>query len=208
MEGPFSCFPITARSIRQQCVAHSTPDAELASINLAYRTMSIPALDLRGALLPGRVRGIIHEDNSACIAVIESGRNPTMRYIGRTQGINIQMLHETLGCTHPQCPNDLVKTDTDNMVADIHTKGFTSDDKWNHACQLANVIDVNEKDFLSHIEHRCGIYTTGSDPPRVKVTKEQEANDSMDALSQPSAQVALVATKVRNFIAQWWRYFS
>ncbi len=59
--------------------------------------MSLPALDLWEVLLCGPVVGIIHEDNTACIAVVMSGGNPTMKYIGRSQGINIQFLYEFLG---------------------------------------------------------------------------------------------------------------
>ena len=37
------------------------------------------------------------EDNSAAIRVIETGRNPTMRHISRTHGVNLSFLHECLG---------------------------------------------------------------------------------------------------------------
>ena len=84
-EGPNTRFPLLARSIRQQCVANSTPDAELAAIALAFRVMAIPALDLWDELLPVPVKVFVHEDNAACISVICSGKNPTMWYIGRTQ---------------------------------------------------------------------------------------------------------------------------
>jgi hypothetical protein len=109
LEGTYTRFPLTARSIRQTCVATSIPDAELAAQHLAYKVMSLPALDLWEVLLGGPVVGIIHEDNTACIAVVMSGKNPTRKYIGRSQGINIQLLFEFLGTPNSTCPNELIR---------------------------------------------------------------------------------------------------
>jgi hypothetical protein len=37
----------------------------------------------------------VHADNQAMIKIVESGRNPTMRYLGRTHGVSVAWLHET-----------------------------------------------------------------------------------------------------------------
>ena len=134
-----------ARSIRQSAVANLTPDAELAALAMAFRAMTIPAIDLWEVLLPVPVTCYVHEDNSACISVVTTGKNPTMRYIGRTQGINIQLLHEVLGTINPDCPCSMVKTQSADLVADVHTKGFTKSDEWNHVCRNANMFYA--KDF-------------------------------------------------------------
>jgi hypothetical protein len=139
IEGSHTRFPIIARSIRQAAVANSTPDAELAALAMAFRSMAIPMLDLWEVLLPVHVECYVHEDTSACISVVCTGKNPTMTYIGRTQGINIQLLHEFLGTVNPDCPCSLVKTESADMVADIHTKGFTKADEWRHVCRNANM---------------------------------------------------------------------
>ena len=113
-----------ARSVRQQAVAHSAPDAELAAINILFRIMMVPAMDMWSCLSTVPIACFVHEDNSSCISVIRSGKNPTMRYNGRTQRINIQMLYEFVGMVNYDCPCATVKTESADMVADIHTKGF------------------------------------------------------------------------------------
>lgn len=140
VEGPNTRFPLLARSIRQQAFAYSTPDAELAAINIDFRAMLAPALDMWETLLACSVVCFVHADNSACISVIiYSGKNPTVMYLNRTQGIDIQMLHEFVGWDNPDCPCALVKTVSDDMVADIHINGFPDADSWVHAHTLANV---------------------------------------------------------------------
>ena len=123
IEGPHTRFPVCAQSKRQTAVANSTPDAELSAIAMLFRNMCVPAIDLWATLQPCPVTVFIHEDNAACISVLSTGKNPTMRYIGRTQGINIQLLHEFVGTVNPDCPCALVKTESDFMVADVHKIG-------------------------------------------------------------------------------------
>jgi len=142
MEGRFTRFPLMARSIRQPCVSYSTPEAEICALNLAYRTMSLPALDIMDYLLPPNYKCIFHEDNTACIQVIVSGKNPTMRYLSRTHGINIVFLHENLGLKHDNNPHQIIYTDTKKMVADIHTKPFTNKARWDHALDLGNTSEL------------------------------------------------------------------
>jgi hypothetical protein len=162
IEGSYTRFPIMARSIRQSAVANSTPDAELAALATAFRAMTIPAIDLWEVVLPVPVTCSDHEDNSACISVVTTGKNPTMRYIGRTQGINIQLLHEFLGTVNPDCPCAMVKTESADMVADVHTKGFTKSGEWNHVCRNANMFyakDFDEvfKDHLVYFDEQKGV---------------------------------------------------
>ena len=72
------------------------------------------------ALLPSSVTCYVHEDNSGYISGICSGKNPIMKYLSRTQGINIQMLHEFIGQENKDCPCLLVKTASEHVVVDIH----------------------------------------------------------------------------------------
>ena len=77
----------------------------------------------------------LHEDNTALIACIRSGRNPTMRYIGRTHRVSVAWLKEV-------CDTDKIALDytaSGDMAADIFTKGFAECDKWQHACQLVRI---------------------------------------------------------------------
>ena len=39
-------------------------------------------------------RQVVREDNYVAICVVKSGRNQTMRHIGRTHGVYVAWLHE------------------------------------------------------------------------------------------------------------------
>ena len=60
---------------------------------LAVKAMGLPAIDL---WLTIRDNGVIqvHENNQAMIAVVRTGKNPTIRHIKRTHGMSIAWLHE------------------------------------------------------------------------------------------------------------------
>ena len=97
LEGNNTMFPLAAQSKKQGCVSHSTPEAEIVSANTAIRTMGLPALDLWDAILNGKAKLLAHhkpslqflEDNEAAIRILRSGRNPTMRHISRTHGVQL-----------------------------------------------------------------------------------------------------------------------
>ena len=75
-------------------MSHSTPEAEMVSMDHALRHYGLPCFLLWHRLLPRKPGLIVHEDNQAMIKVVESGKNPTMRYLGRTHGVSIAWLHE------------------------------------------------------------------------------------------------------------------
>ena len=62
---------------------------------------------------------MVHEDNSAMIRVVESGRNPTMRYLHRTHRVSVAWLHEQLSSGRDGV--ELIYEDTTRMAADIFT---------------------------------------------------------------------------------------
>ena len=78
-----------------------------------------------------------------------------MRYLGRTQGVNIQMLHEFMGMAKSDCPRSLVKTTSADMVADIHTKGYPNSEEWIHVHENANMFYA--KDFEKVFKARLNI---------------------------------------------------
>ena len=92
--GPTTNFPIAGFSKRQGCVAHSTPEAELVAFDFALRVPGLPALDLWTKLLPDCKTNNGHEGNQAMLRILETGKNPTMRYLGRTHGISVAWLHK------------------------------------------------------------------------------------------------------------------
>ena len=92
VEGEFSHVPLHGVSKRQACVSSSTPQAELAIGHYAYHKVLLPAMDLWGVLLPTAGKGIFHEDNTAMIQVIRTGRSPD---------------HETFASSSPRLCGDL-----------------------------------------------------------------------------------------------------
>ena len=79
-------------------------------------------------------------------------------------GIAILHLYDHLGNLETKDDIQLVYTRSEWMAADIciyiyiyiYTKGFTNKDKWNHACELVNVMDP--KDLEEVILRRANIF--------------------------------------------------
>merc|ERR1712218_410661 len=96
-------------------------------------------------LLPHRPQLLVHEDNQALIRVVQSGRNPTMRYRLHTHRCSVAWLHERF------CGSDLklVYEDTSRQCADIYTKSFTDAAKWEAACDLSNIIALKKAGALA-----------------------------------------------------------
>ena len=65
---------------------------------------------------------VVHEDNQAMLRVVETGKNPTMRYLHRAHRVSVSWLHE---CFKGKKDLDIVYEKSDNMCADIYTKAFT-----------------------------------------------------------------------------------
>ena len=78
------------------------------------------------------------------IQICSTGKNPSMRHMGRTHRVDAHWLHETF----QQKWVALLKCGTHKMRADIFTKGFESLDKWAHAMHLIN--HVSPDSFFSH----------------------------------------------------------
>ena len=134
-------FPLTGISRKQTCVSHSTPEAEIVAADVALRTTGIPAAILWDNILQRPMRITFHEDNQAAMRVMLTGRNPTMRHIGRTHKLDVAWLAEQLSGEL----FDIVYEVSTGQRADIFTKGFDTADKWEHARSMINVLDVRAK---------------------------------------------------------------
>ena len=67
------------------------------------------------------------------IQVCKTGKNPTLRHLGRTHRVNVHWLHERFG----ESCYKLIYEETRAMRADILTKGFVDMEKW-RLCADAN----------------------------------------------------------------------
>jgi hypothetical protein len=87
------------------------------------------------------VRAIHYEDNEAAIRILQSGKNPTMRHIARTQAIDIEWLHERYS---RDGEFDIQYCDSNKMAADIFTKAFPTKDraKWEIDLKLIGHFDA------------------------------------------------------------------
>ena len=98
--------------------------------------MGLPGMLIWDILLPKQPALRCHEDNQPMIRVLETGRNPTMRYLHRTHRVSVARLHEAL----ERKDFILVYELTSRMCADIYTKSFSEEQKWTKACELINIV--------------------------------------------------------------------
>ena len=89
MYGPNTFWPIIGQSKRQDAVSTSTPEAEMAAGSYALKQRGLPFMDIVDAIQGKKSTLHVMEDNDAMIRVCTTGRNPTMRHIGRCHGISI-----------------------------------------------------------------------------------------------------------------------
>lgn len=125
--GPNTRFPLLGASKKQTSVSTSTSEAELTAIFLVVRNVALPAMDLWDALLDRKVIAILHEDNTAVIQIMRTGRNATMRHFERTHRVPVAWLHEIY---HSQRNLRIKFAKTDDMIADLFTKTFTDLNKF------------------------------------------------------------------------------
>ena len=89
--------------------------------------------------------------------------NPTMRYLSRTQGLNLRWLYERF-----QSPElELMYEVSSNMAADIFTKSFTDKVKWLEVCRLVNIVDKDVfYDLIAHSHAPSVAQTAGGGTAR------------------------------------------
>ena len=90
-----SLLPVISYSKCQQCVSHSTAEAEIVVLDCAIRLHALPVLSLWQLLFPSS-QCVVHEDNQAALQILRTGRNPTLRHSGRTHPASVSWLAETL----------------------------------------------------------------------------------------------------------------
>ena len=120
LRGPDTRFPLGANATKQKCVSHSTTESEIVAADAALRLEGLPSIALWECILQRDIVLTVYEDNEAMIKIMMSGRNPTMRHVGRTDRVSIQWLHELFQEPYLK----LEHVDTKRQAADIFTKAF------------------------------------------------------------------------------------
>ena len=92
--GPNTKFPAPGTSKGQTAVSYSTPESEIVAGAFGLRTEGIPAVSLMSVLMGRDCKLRFREDNKAMIRVCETGKNPTLRHIGRTHGVSVAWMWE------------------------------------------------------------------------------------------------------------------
>ena len=153
LQGSHTWFPFAGVSKKHTCQSHSTPEAEFVSAAHGIRQNAIPALCILERLLGRDMTFVLNEDNQAMIRVVETGKNPTMRHIGRTHGVSVAEIHDR----HDRGEFSIQFTDSENQAADIYTKAFIDPLKWEHALKLIGVCHRDSirsviKDTVNRVE--------------------------------------------------------
>ena len=142
IKGPNTFFPLNACSKKQTCVSHSTPEAEIVAADVALRTEGLPALQLWDLVFKRKVKVIFMEDNQATMRILQTGRNPTLRHLGRTHRVDLAWLSDVFRFNDQV---DIRYCVTSEMCADIFTKSFTNPQRWAHACDLVCVVPEDKR---------------------------------------------------------------
>ena len=149
--GPRTYVPITAVSKKQTSVSKSTPEAEIVALDHGVAKEGMPLAQLwqfaigQGTGKPVTVNCM--EDNEAACRIIITGNNPNMRYMSRTQRIDISWLNEVYNeqiFRFVACPSHY-------QGADILTKACVDKVTWGRNLQTLGMFNPGflEK-FISH----------------------------------------------------------
>ena len=154
LEGPHTFFPIGYLSKMMSTVAYSTPEGETGALSYGLRSAGSPGMVMWEMVsdqvmdvnhpkgeLPQTL--IVHGDSSASISIAKSGKNPTMRHMGRTHGVSLTWISNELKSRRA----DLGYIRTKHMAADIFTKFYPKEKRevWKSMKHLINVYGPDEE---------------------------------------------------------------
>eukprot|EP00972_Heterocapsa_arctica_P028693 4221437-Heterocapsa_arctica.AAC.1 len=117
------------------------------------------------------------------IRVVETGRNPTMRYLQRTHGVSVAWLHGTLtkDCLDLKC--ELFS----RMCADIYTKAFTDATLWVQVCDLINIVDPQR---LAGLMQHVAEVVAGLDVVDIPTKSSGQGTGTSDSTGPPKCTKA------------------
>ena len=129
------CFP-EFQSKRQGSVSHSTTEAEITSCDNLVHSFVIPAELLWTEFLQRPVEVLVREDNQASCRVIATGYSAQLRYMLKTQRVNLAFLGEYFH--NPM--HSLEYVSTKDQCADFLTKALDTKFAVSHARNLVGLI--------------------------------------------------------------------
>ena len=92
----------------------------MVALCFSMRTVGFPYLTLLHTVMKHHPPLVVHADNQAMIRVVQTARDPTMRYLRPTHWISVAWIHEVLH--NPQ--HQLVYEESANMCVYIFTQGL------------------------------------------------------------------------------------
>ena len=161
-------------SKRQECVSHSTLEAEIVAADWALRREGIPMLDLWDILAGKGQKVVFHDDNESMIKICKSGRNPTMRHLLRSHGVAVAWLKEQFDSGN----YELRYVPSAHQAADIYTKGFDNAEKWNSVRRLIGLYAPDEVNVSKIIA-----FWSSVEEAAIPVQKDKESADKGDGSS-------------------------
>ena len=194
IQGPNTSVGLSAISKKQDAISHSTTEAEIIAAGVALRMEGIPVLEILDEIINsfpgGKLTLEFYEDNQTTMRILETGKNPTLRYMGRTHNVNMRSLFD---CFQSEVYR-LRFCSTDQQAADIFTKHFTNPEKWRLVCRLINHCDKN-KLFVKDL----GLdLTMGLSPKKRKELLEAQITDDSDSEAQNRAAMKLILSKAQK----------
>ena len=126
LQGPHTFVPVAAHCKKQTSCSKSTPEAEIVALHDGITKQGIPGLALWEMVKEKIEPVIVAEDNEAAVRVIISGKNPNMRYLSRTQRVDIARLnqfYEAAMFKFVNCP-------TEYQAANMMTKAINEAREW------------------------------------------------------------------------------
>lgn len=113
-------FPISWTSRRQQCVSKSTTESEIVALHDGLYSDAIPVQTVLQLVFRRDIPLIIHEDNQACIQILNAGYSARLKSMNRTHKLSIAGIHETIR----DLGLELRYTVSDEQLADMFTKAL------------------------------------------------------------------------------------
>ena len=135
IEGENSFALLGWGSKKQKVISRSTTESEFVSLSSALFQEAIPMLEVWQKLVPN-INLVIHEDNTARIAILHKGYSPKLRSLSKTHRINVASTCEAITNSDDITVKHI---STDKQKGDIMTKGLPVQ-KWSAALNMLNIV--------------------------------------------------------------------